>query len=167
MDAYAVVHERWSQQRLGDTYTPCVRYFTCRDTNYKEPTDCWCLSFERHSSMKLPKFRNGSKWIRNGSKWIRNGSKWIRNGSKWIRNPVPRATVRHPTTLPPRSTIDELREEVDVKESFKRTLVRSRLKWTGHVERMEEERLTKRAYMFIVEVEGKEEDHHRRHISSS
>ena len=33
--------------------------------------------------------------------------------------------------------MEELREEVGVKESLRRKLVRSRLKWAGHVERME------------------------------
>ena len=41
--------------------------------------------------------------------------------------------------------MEELREEVGVKESH-RNLARSQLKWTGHVERMEGERLTKRAH---------------------
>ena len=35
----------------------------------------------------------------------------------------------------------ELREEVGVKERFRRKLVRSQLKWAGHMERMEGERL--------------------------
>ena len=30
--------------------------------------------------------------------------------------------------------MEELREEVGVKEGFRRKLVRNRLKWTGHVE---------------------------------
>ena len=33
--------------------------------------------------------------------------------------------------------MEELREEVSVKESFTRKLVRSRLRWAEHVERME------------------------------
>ena len=33
--------------------------------------------------------------------------------------------------------MEELREEVGVKECFTRKLVRSRLRWAGHVERME------------------------------
>ena len=33
--------------------------------------------------------------------------------------------------------MDELGEEVDMKESFQRKLVRSRLKWAGHMEQME------------------------------
>ena len=32
--------------------------------------------------------------------------------------------------------MEELREEVGVKENLGRKLVRSRLKWAGHVERM-------------------------------
>ena len=45
---------------------------------------------------------------------------------------------------------EELREEVIVKVSFRTTLVRSRLKWAGHWERMEEERLTNRADAITV-----------------
>ena len=41
--------------------------------------------------------------------------------------------------------MEELREEVGVKKSFRRKLVRSRIKWAEHVEIMEGERLTKRA----------------------
>ena len=43
-----------------------------------------------------------------------------------------------------------LREQVGVKESFTRKLM-SRLRWTGHVERMEGVRLTKRADALGVE----------------
>ena len=39
--------------------------------------------------------------------------------------------------------MEELREEVGMKESFMRKLVRSRLKWAGHMEQVEGERLTK------------------------
>ena len=39
----------------------------------------------------------------------------------------------------------ELREEVGAKESFRRKLVKNRLKWAEHVEQMEEEWLMKRA----------------------
>ena len=46
---------------------------------------------------------------------------------------------------------EELRGEVGVRESLMRTLVRSRLKWAGHVERMEGVRLTKRAHALGVE----------------
>ena len=54
--------------------------------------------------------------------------------------------------------IDELTEEVGVKESFKKKLVRSRLKWAGHVERMGDEKLAKRADAQKVErKEGKED----------
>ena len=35
--------------------------------------------------------------------------------------------------------MDKLRVEDEVKEHFKKKLVRSRLKWTGHVERMRDE----------------------------
>ena len=47
--------------------------------------------------------------------------------------------------------MEELREEVDVKENLRRNLARSRLKWAGHVERMEGERLTKRVDALRVE----------------
>ena len=40
--------------------------------------------------------------------------------------------------------MEELREEVGLKESFTKKLVMSRLRWAGHVERMEGVRLTKR-----------------------
>ena len=40
--------------------------------------------------------------------------------------------------------MEELRVEVGVKE-FKEKLARSRMKWTGHVERMGDEKLVKRA----------------------
>ena len=39
----------------------------------------------------------------------------------------------------------ELREETGVQWSFTERLVRSRLQWAGHVERMADERLPKRA----------------------
>ena len=45
----------------------------------------------------------------------------------------------------------ELREEVGVKESFRKKLVKCQLKWAGHVERMEGERLMKRADALRVE----------------
>ena len=47
--------------------------------------------------------------------------------------------------------MEELREEAGVRESFTRKLVRSRLRWAGHVERMEWVRLTKRADALGVE----------------
>ena len=47
--------------------------------------------------------------------------------------------------------MEELREEVGVKESLTRKLVRSQLKWAGHVERMEGVRLTKEADALGVE----------------
>ena len=40
--------------------------------------------------------------------------------------------------------MDELRLEVGVKESIKKELVTSRLKWAGHVERMGDEKPGKR-----------------------
>ena len=47
--------------------------------------------------------------------------------------------------------MEEMREEVGMKESLTRNLVRSRLSWAGHVEQMEGERLTKRADALGVE----------------
>ena len=47
--------------------------------------------------------------------------------------------------------MEELTEEVGVKESLTRRLVRSRLKWAGHVKRMKGVRLTKRAIALGVE----------------
>jgi len=41
--------------------------------------------------------------------------------------------------------MDELRVEVGMNESHRKKLVRRRLKWTGHVEGMGDERLAKRA----------------------
>ena len=46
---------------------------------------------------------------------------------------------------------EELREEVGVKENFRRKLMKSGLKWAGHVERMVGESLTKRANALRVE----------------
>ena len=40
--------------------------------------------------------------------------------------------------------VDEMRVKVGVKDSFKKKLVRSRLTRAGHVERMGDEKLTKR-----------------------
>ena len=45
----------------------------------------------------------------------------------------------------------ELRVEVGVKEGFKKKLGRSRLKWTGHVERMGNRTIVKRANAQKVE----------------
>ena len=47
--------------------------------------------------------------------------------------------------------MEELREEVGAKESFRRKLMKSWLKWAGHVERMVGERLTKRVDALRVE----------------
>ena len=47
--------------------------------------------------------------------------------------------------------MEELREEVGERESLTRKLVRSWLKWAGHMERMEGERLTKRVDELGVE----------------
>ena len=47
--------------------------------------------------------------------------------------------------------MEGLREEVGVREGLMRKLGRSRLKWACHVERMEWERLAKRAEALRVE----------------
>ena len=49
--------------------------------------------------------------------------------------------------------MDEQKVEDGVKESLKKKLVRSRLKWAGHVERMGDEKLAKRSD--TQKVEGK------------
>ena len=49
--------------------------------------------------------------------------------------------------------MDELRMEVGVKERFKTKLVRSRLRWVGHVKRMGDEKLAKESN--AQKVEGK------------
>ena len=63
--------------------------------------------------------------------------------------------------------MEELRKDVSVRESLTRKLVRSRLKWAAHVERMEEEWLRKRAGVLRVEgrrwmVEGRKRRGRRR-----
>ena len=50
----------------------------------------------------------------------------------------------------------EFREEVGVKESFTRELVRSRIRWTGHVEKMEGVRRERMRLEWMIE--GEEED---------
>ena len=45
-----------------------------------------------------------------------------------------------------------------MKDSFEKKFVRSRLTWPGHVERMGDEKLTKRADAQKVEGKGGEED---------
>ena len=52
--------------------------------------------------------------------------------------------------------MEELREEVGVKESLTRKLVRSWLKCDGHVERMEGKQSTKRADAREVEEENQD-----------
>ena len=47
--------------------------------------------------------------------------------------------------------MEELREEVGVKEGFRRKLARSWLKWAGDIERIEGEWLMKRAVALRVE----------------
>ena len=49
--------------------------------------------------------------------------------------------------------MDELRVEVGMKETYKKKMMRSRLKWAGHMERMGDAKLTKRAD--AQKVEGK------------
>ena len=46
-----------------------------------------------------------------------------------------------------RRRMDQLREEVGIQKCLMGRLVKSRLKWTGHVERMKEDRLPKMAYV--------------------
>ena len=53
--------------------------------------------------------------------------------------------------------MDELRVEIGVKESFKTKLVRSRLKWAGHVERMGDGKLAKESDAKKGEGKGGEE----------
>ena len=48
-------------------------------------------------------------------------------------------------TLADRRRMVELREELGVQRSLTERLVRSRLQWAGHVERMADDRLPKRA----------------------
>ena len=48
--------------------------------------------------------------------------------------------------------MEELRVEIGTKTHLNMKIVVSRLRWAGHIQRMSEERLTKRA------VEGEEED---------
>ena len=50
---------------------------------------------------------------------------------------------------------DELRVEVGEKESFKKKLVRSRLKWTGHVKKMTDKKLAKSSEALKVEGKGR------------
>ena len=52
----------------------------------------------------------------------------------------------------------ELIVDVGVKGSIKTKFMRSRLKWAGHVERMGDDKLTKRADARKVEGKGSEED---------
>ena len=58
--------------------------------------------------------------------------------NNWIRRIVE-------VTRADKRRIDVLRVVVGVKESFKKKLVRTRLKWAGQVERMGDEKLAKRA----------------------
>ena len=55
--------------------------------------------------------------------------------------------------------MEELREEVCMRDSLTRKLVRSQLKWAGHVERVEGVRLTKSAD--AIRVEGRRRERPR------
>ena len=63
-----------------------------------------------------------------------------------------------PRDLVDKQRMEELGEEVGVRESLTRKLMRSRLMWAGHVERMEGERLTKRTDALRVEKRKTEAD---------
>ena len=52
------------------------------------------------------------------------------------------------------------REEIGMNKHHRMKVVGSRLRWAGHTERMNEERLTKRAWKQKSVVEGQEEDRH-------
>ena len=56
--------------------------------------------------------------------------------------------------------MEKLRVEVGVKESFKKKLVKSRLIWTGRVERMGDGKLAKRADAQKVDGKGGDESKH-------
>ena len=59
-----------------------------------------------------------------------------------------------------RRRMDELREEVGIQKCLMGRLVKSRMKWAGHVERMKEDRLSRMAYMFTRRGgREREEDH--------
>ena len=47
-----------------------------------------------------------------------------------------------------RMRMDELREEVGIQKCLMGRLVKSRMKWAGHVERMKEDRLPRMAYVY-------------------
>ena len=50
--------------------------------------------------------------------------------------------------------------DVRVKESFKKKLVRNRLKWAGHVEIIDDGKIANRADAQKMEGNGSEEDRH-------
>ena len=58
-----------------------------------------------------------------------------------------------------RRRMDELREEVGIQKCLMGRLVKSRLKWTGHEERMKEVRLPRMAYVYQEREREREEDH--------
>ena len=54
-----------------------------------------------------------------------------------------------------RRRMDELREEVGIQKCLMGRLAKSRMKWTGHVERMKEDRLPRMAYVHQEKVKRK------------
>ncbi len=58
-----------------------------------------------------------------------------------------------------RRRMDELREEVGIEKCLMGRLVKSRMKWAGHVERMKEDRLPRMAYVHQEREREREEDH--------
>ena len=56
--------------------------------------------------------------------------------------------------------MDELREEVGIQKCLMGRLVKSRLKWAGHVERMKEDRLPIIWHMFTRRGEREREEDH-------
>ena len=57
-----------------------------------------------------------------------------------------------------RRRVDELREEIGLRKSLRRRVVENRLKRAGHVERMAEDRLAKRALHTERKAGGEEGD---------
>ena len=56
--------------------------------------------------------------------------------------------------------MDELREEVGIQKCLMGRLVKSRMKWAGHVERFKDDRLPRMAYMFTRRGEREREEDH-------
>ncbi len=59
-----------------------------------------------------------------------------------------------------RRRMDELREEVGIQKCLMGRLVKSRMKWAGHVERIKDDRLPRMAYMFTRRGEREREEDH-------